>query len=234
MKNKNYGIFNFKIIDEIIKRKRLEMFEILDKSIGNEKISSFLDVGTTEENELKSSNFFLKKLDNVQIKKSISDQNIKIGSLTNFLKKSITSEFSNKEILSFKSDLVISSATIEHVGNFNNQKKMIENIIKLTNKIFLITTPNRFFPIDFHTKIPFIHMLPKVLHRKILKLLGLKEYAKEENLNLLESLTLKKLINAQKNKKFQIKIFKIKLFGLTSNLLILGKKNDIIYNNTSL
>ena len=102
---------------------------------------------------------------------------------------------------------------------------MIENIIKLTNKYFFITTPNRFFPIDFHTKLPFLHLLPKEIHRKILKLIGLAEYAKEENLNLLDENTINKLINTQKNKLFKIRIFKVKLFGLTSNLLIFGEKN---------
>ena len=63
------------------------------------------------------------------------------------LKKSITEEFSENELYKFSSDLVISNATIEHVGGVLNQKKMIENIIKLTKKIFVITTPNRFHPI---------------------------------------------------------------------------------------
>ena len=63
------------------------------------------------------------------------------------LKKSITEEFSENELYKFSSDLVISNATIEHVDGVLNQKKMIENIIKLTKKIFVITTPNRFHPI---------------------------------------------------------------------------------------
>ena len=76
---------------------------------------------------------------------------------------------------------------------------MIQNITCLTKKYFLITTPNRFFPIDFHTKLPFLHMLPKNIHRMILTLLNLKEYAKEENLNLLGYKDLNKLINVQKS-----------------------------------
>ena len=224
MKNKNYGIFNFAFIDNIIEKKRIEMLNILNKAINKEDVKSFLDIGTTEENKLKSSNFFVKKLDHIKIKKSISDQRIESFRFSEFKKKSITSDFSTEEINIFKSDLVISSATIEHVGNFNNQIKMIKNIICLTKKYFLITTPNRFFPIDFHTKLPFLHMLPKKIHRMILTLLNLKEYAKEENLNLLGHNDLNKLINAQKNVDFEIKIFKIKLLGLTSNLLILGKK----------
>ena len=224
MKEKNYGILNFNFIDNIIKKKRLEMLNILNKNIKDNDIESFLDIGTTEENELESSNYFVKNFDKIKIKNSISDQEIKNDNFNKFLRKSITSEFSETEILNYKSDLVISSATIEHVGSYENQIKMLENIIKLTNKYFFITTPNRFFPIDFHTKLPVIHMLPKKIHRKILRLINLNEYAEEENLNLLDENTVNKLINRQQNVSFEIRIFKVKLFGLTSNLLIYGEK----------
>ena len=224
MKEKNYGILNFNFIDNIIKKKRSEMLNILNKNIKDNDIESFLDVGTTEENELESSNYFVKNFYKIKIKNSISDQEIKNNNFNKFLRKSITSEFLETEIENYKSDLVISSATIEHVGSYENQIKMLENIIKLTNKYFFITTPNRFFPIDFHTKLPIIHMLPKKIHRKILSLINLKEYAEEENLNLLDENTVNKLINTQQNATFKIRIFKVKLFGLTSNLLIFGEK----------
>ena len=224
MKEKNYGILNFNFIDNIIKKKRSEMLNILNKNIKDNDIESFLDVGTTEENELESSNYFVKNFYKIKIKNSISDQEIKNNNFNKFLRKSITSEFLETEIENYKSDLVISSATIEHVGSYENQIKMLENIIKLTNKYFFITTPNRFFPIDFHTKLPIIHMLPKKIHRKILRLINLKEYAEEENLNLLDENTINKLINTQQNATFKIRIFKVKLFGLTSNLLIFGEK----------
>ena len=41
-----------------------------------------------------------------------------------------------------RSDLVISNATIEHVGSFENQLKMVKNIILLSKKYFVITTLN--------------------------------------------------------------------------------------------
>ena len=224
MKEKNYGILNFNFIDNIIKKKRSEMLNILNKNIKDNDIESFLDVGTTEENELESSNYFVKNFYKIKIKNSISDQEIKNNNFNKFLRKSITSEFLETEIENYKSDLVISSATIEHVGSYENQIKMLENIIKLTNKYFFITTPNRFFPIDFHTKLPIIHMLPKKIHRKILRFINLKEYAEEQNLNLLDENTVNKLINTQQNVTFKIRIFKVRLFGLTSNLLIFGEK----------
>ena len=224
MKNKNYGVLNLSFIDRIIEMKRLEMFNILKKNIKDYSINSFLDIGTTEENKLESSNFFVKNFNDIKVKKSITDQNISNDYFSACLKKSITDDFSNDEIIRFKSDLVISSATIEHVGNFKNQVKMLKNIAELCNKCFFITTPYRFFPIDFHTKIPLIHMLPKNIHRKILRILKLEDYAKEENLNLLDLSSLKVIIDQLNNNDFKIKIMKIKLFGLTSNLLIFGEK----------
>ena len=222
MIEKNYGIFNFNFIDKIIVKKRLEMLRILKLNIKKNKILSMLDIGTVDDDSLESSNFFINQFKEIDDKKSISDQKINTNNFSMCLNKSITSELSSDDIKNFKSDLVISSATLEHVGNYNNQKKMLKNILSLSNKFFFITTPNRFFPIDFHTKIPFIHMLPKKIHRLILSLIRLKEYAKEENLNLLSQKDLKILINELEENNFLIKIFKIKLFYFTSNLIVLG------------
>ena len=224
MIQKNYGLLNFNFIDNIIIKKRNEMFKILKENIYNLKIKSMLDVGTTEDDSLKSSNFFIKKFNNIKTKKIISNQKIKKKKFKKILNKSITSSFSKNEIKIFKSDLVVSSATIEHVGNYKKQIKMIKNIILLTKKIFFITTPNRFFPIDFHTKIPLLHLLPKKLHRLLLNFFFLKEYAKEENLNLISQKEINFFLKKINSKEFDIKILNIKLLGLISNLIIFGKK----------
>ena len=224
MIEKNYGILNLNFIDRLIVKKRSEMLKILENNIKDFKIQSLLDIGTVDDDSLKSSNYFINQFKSIKIKKSISDQTINNQNFSLCLNKSITSDFTKDDINNFKSDLVISSATIEHVGSFENQVKMVKNISELCNKCFFITTPYRFFPIDFHTKIPLIHMLPKNIHRKILTILRLEDYAKEENLNLLDFNSLKVIIDQSKNNDFKIKIMKIKLFGLTSNLLIYGEK----------
>ena len=227
MIEKNYGILNLNFIDKIIIKKRIEMLKILKKNIKKSTLRSMLDIGTVDDDSLESSNFFLKRFGHIRIRKSISNQKINNQKLSMSLKKSITSDFSKDDLKNFKSDLVISSATIEHVGNFSNQKKMLDNVISFTEKVFFITTPNRFFPIDFHTKIPFIHMLPKKIHRLILKIIGLKEYAKEKNLNLMSKKNIKFLINDSKKNDFNISTFEIKLFGMTSNLIILGVHKNL-------
>jgi hypothetical protein len=100
---------------------------------------------------------------------------------------------------------------------------MIKNIIKLTKKLFVITTPNRFYPLDFHTKIPFIHWLPKKIHRKILKIMKLNYFSEEKNLNLLSERDIIKMMNFFKT-KIKYNILFIRLFGIKSNFIIIGYK----------
>ena len=216
-----YAINHYNFFDKIVLKKRLEISNIINNIIKDLQIYDALDIGTTSDDKNVSSNTVIKNIKYIEKFKCISDQMVTSNFFSKILKKSITEEFSENELYKFSSDLVISNATIEHVGGVLNQKKMIENIIKLTKKIFVITTPNRFHPIEFHTKIPLIHWFPKSIYRKILKFLGLYFYANEENLNLLTVDELKKILDSQKI-VYEIKF--LKLFFFKSNIIIIGKK----------
>lgn len=221
--NKNtYVQFENNFFEKIIKNKRLEMFNILKKKINIYKLKELLDIGTTNDSDLKSSNIFCNMLEVVPIHKSISDQIIKNKRFKIFTNKSITSNFTKKEISQLKSDLVISSATIEHVGSLKNQIKKVNNMIKLSRKYIVITTPNRFFPIEVHTKLPLIHWLPKNIFRKILLLLGMSYFAYEKNLNLLDKADLHNIL-ANFSKKINYKIYNIKFLGFVSNFFVIGE-----------
>ena len=213
---------HFKFFEKIVQTKRLEMANIINSEISKFKIFDLLDVGTTSDKNFKSSNMVTSNITNVEIFKSLSDQDIDAKLFSIKFKKSITDNFSDNELNEMKADLVISAATIEHVGSNDNQIKMIDNCSKLSKKIFVITTPNRFYPIDFHTKIPIIHWLPKKYHRKILKIIGLKAYSLEENLNLLSENDLMNFFKKFSN-KIKFKLLKIKLLGIASNFIIIGE-----------
>ena len=218
-----YAINHYNFFDKIVFKKRLEISNIINNIIKDLQIHDALDIGTTSDDKNASSNIVIKNIKNIKIFKCISDQIVNSVFFHKSLKKSITEEFSKNELYDFSSDLVISNATIEHVGDAANQKKMIENIIKLTKKIFIITTPNRFYPIELHTKIPLIHWFPKSIYRKILKFLGLSFYANEENLNLLSVNELKKMLD---NHKITYEIKFLKLLFFNSNIIIVGRKID--------
>ena len=219
--NKIYSSNHLKIFDKIVTKKRLEIVDIINEQIVLNNIQAVLDIGTTSDTENKSSNLIIKNLKNVKNLSSISDQLITSPFFKKKLQKSIVQNFSEHEIENFKSDLVVSNATIEHVGNYKNQKAMVRNMIKLSKKMVIISTPYRYHPLEFHTKIPFIHWLPKKIHRNILKNFNLSFYSKEENLNLLSESDFSSFI---KNEEIKSEFRYIKLLLLRSNLIFILKK----------
>ncbi len=59
-------------------------------------------------------------------------------------------------------DVVVSNSVIEHLGTFNQQREMAENI-KRVGKYHFIQTPAFIFPFEPHFLFPFFHWLPKWL-----------------------------------------------------------------------
>ena len=224
MKNKIYSAFHLGFIEKIILKKRIEMKNKIEANIDFKNIDSICDVGTTEDVSNRSSNFLINSFTNIKTKNSITDQLIKDNFFKNKVQASITSDLHPNQVNQLKSDISFSSATIEHVGCRNNQKKMVENMINLSKKYIIITTPNKFHPIEFHTKLPLLHFLPKIIYKFLLKFLGYSYFAKIENLNPLSINDLSKILKMFSNIKF--KIIKIKLFGFTSNLVAICEKNN--------
>jgi len=56
-------------------------------------------------------------------------------------------------------DIIYSNAVIEHVGNLEKQKKMAAEVIRVA-KSWFITSPNRWYPFEFHMRLPFVTWLP--------------------------------------------------------------------------
>ena len=217
-----YSQIHTSFFDKIIIKKRLEILNVLNLYFKDQTFNDVLDIGTTNDIS-ESSNLLIKNLKNIKFYKSISNQKINSDLFSKILKKSITSDLTETEVEDFKSDLVISNATIEHVGSLSNQIKMCDNIIKLSKKYFVICTPNRFHPIEFHTKLPRIHWVKKSLYRKILKKIKLNFFSKEENLNLLSQSDLNLIMKKLNFEKYEIK--KIKFLSFSSNLILIGTKS---------
>jgi len=64
-------------------------------------------------------------------------------------------------------DYVFSNAVIEHVGDFERQRRMANEVTRVARKGFFITTPNRRFPIDPHSYLPFYHLLSLSTRRRL-------------------------------------------------------------------
>lgn len=220
IKEKSYWR-NFYFLDKYfvsqVKNNRKKFLKIFRKTVFYNKESTLLDVGTTpslDEHE----NYLIRKF---PYKKSIT-------CLSNFDCKILTTKFPQLKCvvgdgcaMSIKNnlfDIVHSNATIEHVGSYKNQVNFIRECVRVSKKYTFITTPNRFFPMDFHSKIPLINLLPKNIFRKILKLFGDNFFSKEENLNLLSKNEIKMMLNELQINNF--KIIENRFLGLVSNFLL--------------
>jgi SAM-dependent methyltransferase len=74
-------------------------------------------------------------------------------------------------------DLVFSNAVIEHVGGREEQRRFVEESLRVARRAF-ITTPNRWFPVEVHTRLPLVHWLPDSLAHRAYDLAH-KPWAKE-------------------------------------------------------
>lgn len=82
-------------------------------------------------------------------------------------------------------DFVHSSAVLEHVGSRSQQTCLVSEALRVARRGVFLTTPNRWFPVEFHTVLPLLHWLPKPTFRSILRRLGHDALAQEAHLNLL-------------------------------------------------
>jgi Methylase involved in ubiquinone/menaquinone biosynthesis len=82
-------------------------------------------------------------------------------------------------------DLVHSSAVLEHVGSRAQQAAFLGELLRVARRGVYLTTPNRWFPVEFHSVLPLVHWLPPAAFRAVLRGLGHGDLACEENLNLL-------------------------------------------------
>ena len=216
--------FFYKLIKKIILNSREKFFNHFIHSTEYNDNQSLLDIGTTPSLDSEQ-NVILEKTKNNKNITCLSDQDCSIleKKYPN-IKDFIIGDGTNTDFKDMSFDIVHSNATLEHVGSYNNQIAFVKEASRISKNHVFIQTPNRFYPIDFHTNLPLVHWLPKKIHRKILKFIGLNFYSTEENLNLLSESNLIDICKKLDIKKF--KIIKHKLLFMTSNLILVITKSS--------
>ena len=119
-------------------------------------------------------------------------------------------------------DVVHASAVLEHVGSFDNQVRLAKECVRVARKSVFLTTPNRWFPVEFHTVLPLVHWLPKTTFRAAMRGLGMAFFADEANLNLMTAGELRRI--AAQFDDFELRVSSIPLCGWPSNLLLSGRR----------
>jgi hypothetical protein len=93
----------------------------------------------------------------------------------------------------------------------------------VARRAVFVTTPNRRFPIEFHTVLPVVHWLPKPLFRGLMRRTGRGFFAEEANLNLM---TAREMARAAAGiAGFTATVSTVHLGGWPSNLLLTMRRD---------
>ncbi len=84
-------------------------------------------------------------------------------------------------------DIVCSNAVIEHVGGPSQRTAFIAEHLRVGKKVFF-TFPNRWFPVEHHTNIPFLHFFPP-LYRRLLRNTRYRYWTNPANMDFLDRQT---------------------------------------------
>lgn len=74
-------------------------------------------------------------------------------------------------------DLVLANAVIEHVGDETDQRRFVAEHVRVARD-WVITTPNKWFPVESHTSTVLLHWLPswRAQRDEFTRLLSLREF----------------------------------------------------------
>ena len=113
-------------------------------------------------------------------------------------------------------DIVTANAVLEHVGSVENQRSFISELMRVGRRAY-ITVPHRFFPVEHHTAIPFLHWLDATFPFAC-RALGKEKWAETENLILMSRRRLKDA--SPRDKTVEIGMTGIMLGPCSSNLYL--------------
>lgn len=89
-------------------------------------------------------------------------------------------------------DICWSNAVIEHVGDYDRQLFFLKEVKRVSRAAYL-TTPNVFFPVEVHTRVPFLHWLPRETFNRFITAIG-RGWAAGDYMYLLSLRQVKKLL----------------------------------------
>jgi len=199
---------------------RLKIFSSFMEIMKPAPHSLILDIGVTPDQKLPESNFFESLY---PYKDRIVATSIENASFLEEEYPGMTFIQTEKDRLPFKDqafDIVFCSAVLEHVGDRDQQKCFISELFRVSRKFFIIT-PNRQFPVEFHTFLPVIHWLPQPLHQALLKQFRMDFWSHTRNLNLHTPHSLLSLFPSRKD----VHLTHVLLLGFPSNLITYGNSS---------
>jgi hypothetical protein len=207
---------------------RRRMFELWRSRAGPLAGASLLDVGATPDRERLDSNCMLPWFQEAGLRLCLyspEDVSHLVHALPGARVLSPVAGFSfPAQDGSF--DWVSSSAVIEHVGSAAEQQAFLAESARVARRGVFVTCPNRWHWLEFHTKLPLLHWLPRPWHRAVLRGLGLGAWARESHLRLIGSRELQQMAKKALGSAWDVAVERIWTLGMPSNLVLIATRCD--------
>lgn len=114
-------------------------------------------------------------------------------------------------------EVVFSNAVIEHIVDAQERRNFLQELCRVGKSVF-ITTPNKYFPIEAHTGVPFLHFLFPSLFYRLLDRQIFSKFYNSGNLKLLTGNELQKLVPGAIS---NYEIIPVRFMGFTSNWILI-------------
>ena len=222
-----YHYFDFGLesyIARLLVRVREEIFQIFVETFRPSPAQTILDIGLSADDH-RSSNHFEKRYPHTNRIYGLSVEHL--PELRDQFPELVMVQGDGKALpfadRSF--DFVYSHAVIEHVGSRAEQARFLAEALRVARHGVLITTPNRWHPVETHTGLPLLHFLPAPAYRGVYKLLGKSMYATERTLNLMGAPALHSVVREVKPKDASVRLHRVRWLGLASNLVLVVQKS---------
>jgi hypothetical protein len=206
----------------IAAHQRRRMFDDFTARLKPREQDTVLDVGVTSDDSYDHSNYFVSWYPH---KHRITAAGLDDAAFLEHRYPGLTFCHADGRALPFADnsfDYVHSSAVLEHAGSREQQTRFVAELWRVARKGIYLTTPNRWFPVEFHTVLPLVHWLPRPWFTAILRSMGLGFFAEEANLNLLSGKTLRH--TARDAGITHPRIHTVALLGWPTNLLLCAQK----------
>jgi hypothetical protein len=118
-------------------------------------------------------------------------------------------------------DVAFSHAVVEHVVGADERAFFFSELVRVARAVF-VTTPNRFFPVEHHTKLPFLHIVAPRAFYFVLDSGLKKSFFNSSNLRPLSERELLGL--CRPHPSLRARVERIRLAGMASNLVLVAKK----------
>ncbi len=207
-------------------RARRRMFNLWRSRAGELDGASLLDVGATPDVERLDSNCMLPWFQEAGLRLSLYSPEDVSQLRASLPGVSILAPAPGSRIPApdASHDWVSSSAVIEHVGPLDQQEGFLRECARVARRGLFVTCPNRWHWLEFHTKLPLLHWLPRTWHRAVLRGIGLGAWARESQLRLVGPRELAGLAERALGTGWRSHVSSIWTLGMPSNLVLIATR----------